>query len=98
MFQVRDRLFDARPFSIYVERSDENNREMRELDEALLFAPENFDASDPYAFQFDQLSNKKFRYMANNMLNAGYIQFDNQFTGVTRLVWGVRAEHFDQLV
>ena len=98
MFQVRDRLFDARPFSIYLDRSDESNRGIRESDPASIFRPENFDAANPYAFQFDQLSNKKFRYMANNILNAGYIQFDNQFTDVIRFVWGVRAEHFDQLV
>lgn len=97
MFQVRDRLFDARPFSIYVDRSDATNQQMRELDPGQIFSPENFNA-DPYAFQLNQLSNKKFRYMANNILNAGYIQLDNQFTDVIRLVWGVRAEHFDQLV
>ena len=98
MFQVRDRLFDARPFSVYLDRSDDSNRELREQGEGSIFAPENFDASNPYAFQFDQLSNRKFRYMANNILNAGYLQLDNQFTDVVRLVWGVRAEHFDQLV
>jgi TonB-dependent receptor len=98
MFQVRDRLFDARPFSVYLDRSDDSNRELREMGAGNLFAPEHFDASNPYAFQFDQLSNKKFRYMANNILNAGYLQLDIQFTDVVRLVWGVRAEHFDQLV
>lgn len=98
MFQVRDRLFDARPFSVYLPKSDASNESLKQLDPAAIFSPENFDANNDYAFHFNQLSNKKFRYMANNILNAGYVQLDNQFTDMIRLVWGVRAEHFDQLV
>ena len=98
MFQVRDRLFDARPFSVYLPKSDESNNYLKEMDESTIFNPENFDAKDPHKFQFDQLSNVKFRYMANNILNAGYLQLDNQFSDKVRLVWGARLEHFDQLV
>jgi hypothetical protein len=29
-------------------------------------------------------------------MNAGYIQFDNQFTKELRVIWGVRVEDFDQ--
>jgi outer membrane receptor protein involved in Fe transport len=36
--------------------------------------------------------------MANSILNAGYLQFDNQFSEQWRLIWGVRMEDFDQLV
>jgi hypothetical protein len=36
--------------------------------------------------------------MANSILNAGYLQFDNQFGSKVRLVWGARIEDFDQLV
>jgi outer membrane receptor protein involved in Fe transport len=98
MLQVRDRLFDARPFSVYLPKSNVNNNALRELDENNIFNPENFDANDDFKYHFDQMSNIKFRYMANNILNAGYIQFDNQFSDLVRLVWGARAEHFDQLV
>jgi outer membrane receptor for ferrienterochelin and colicin len=31
-------------------------------------------------------------------MNAGYIQFDNQFTKSLRVIWGLRVEDFDQLV
>ena len=36
--------------------------------------------------------------MANTILNAGYLQLDNSFTDLFRVVWGVRYENFDQLV
>lgn len=36
--------------------------------------------------------------MANTILNAGFIQLDNQLSNAFRIVWGVRAEHYDQLV
>lgn len=36
--------------------------------------------------------------MANTVLNAGYVQFDNQLSNGFRLVWGVRLESYDQLV
>jgi len=98
MLQIRDRLFDARPFSVYLPKSNSGNDALKELDPSVIFNPENFDESDEYKFHFNQMSNRKFRYMANNILNAGYIQLDNQFSDVVRLVWGVRAEHFDQLV
>jgi outer membrane receptor protein involved in Fe transport len=36
--------------------------------------------------------------MANTILNAGFLQFDNQFTKSLRVVWGLRVENYDQLV
>jgi outer membrane receptor protein involved in Fe transport len=36
--------------------------------------------------------------MANTILNAGYLQSDNQFGKNFRVVWGARIEDFDQLV
>jgi hypothetical protein len=98
VFQVRDRLFDARPFSVYLPKSNSTNNYLRELDPASVFNAENFDADDEFKFHFNQMSNSKFRYLANNILNAGYLQFDNQLGKSIRLVWGLRAEHFDQLV
>jgi outer membrane receptor protein involved in Fe transport len=98
MLQVRDRLFDARPFAVYLPKTNSSNEALKELDPSVIFSPENFDESDDLKFHFNQMSNRKFRYMANNILNAGYLQLDNQFSDVVRFVWGVRAEHFDQLV
>lgn len=95
LFQVKDRLFNARPFSIYL---TDGTSPLRQLPEDQVFMPENFDAGDPRKFRFDEIIGKQFRYMANSILNAGYVQLDNNFTDWLRVVWGVRYEHFDQLV
>ncbi|HMJ48158.1 MAG TPA: TonB-dependent receptor, partial [Ferruginibacter sp.] len=34
----------------------------------------------------------------NTILNAGFLQFDNQFSSALRVVWGLRVENYDQLV
>lgn len=89
-FQVKDRLYDARPF--FVKLYDNN---LKTLPEEQLFAPENFTSG---ALGLDEFSGNQYRYLANSILNAGYIQFDNSFTKDLRVVWGVRVENFDQLV
>ncbi|XVJ66574.1 MAG: TonB-dependent receptor plug domain-containing protein [Lacibacter sp.] len=97
MFQVRDRLFDAKPFSIYLPR---DNASLRRLPQDQIFAPSNFgDGSvNSTLFAFDAIKGNQFRYLANTILNAGFIQFDNNFTEKLRVIWGLRVEHFDQLV
>ena len=39
-----------------------------------------------------------YRYMANSILNAGFLQFDNQLADKLRVVWGLRVENFDQVI
>ena len=95
MFQVKDRLFDARPFSIYL---SSDNPVLRKLPEDRIFDPANFGTGTDSKFGFDELSGNQFRYIANTILNAGYIQFDNQLTSKIRAVWGVRVENFDQVI
>lgn len=95
LFQVKDRLFDSRPFSIYLV---DGTSPLRLLDEDHVFNEANFDAGDPRKFKFDEIIGKQYRYLANSILNAGYLQFDNQFGSWLRVVWGARYEHFDQLV
>ncbi len=94
-FQVKDRLFDSRPFAIYL---PVDNPELRELDESSVFAPENFGSEREKKFGFDEISGDSYRYVANSILNAGFLQFDNQLTDKLRVVWGLRVEHFDQVV
>lgn len=93
-FQVKDRVYDARPFSINLPI---DNPTLRALTPDAIFAPENF-GSASNQFHFDEISGIYFRYIANSILNAGYIQFDNTFNNWLRIVWGARYEHFDQLV
>ncbi|MBS1731527.1 MAG: TonB-dependent receptor [Bacteroidetes bacterium] len=94
IFQVKDRMFDARPFSIIL---PSDNPALRALDPSIIFSPENFGTSQGL-FQVNELTGIYYRYMANSILNAGYIQLDNTLADWLRIVWGVRYENFDQLV
>ncbi len=95
LFQVKDRLFDSRPFSIYL---PSDNPKLRQLDADHVFSAENFSATDKSLFHFDEISGQQYRYMANTILNATYLQFDNQLADWLRVVWGARYEHYDQLI
>lgn len=97
MLQVKDRLFDAKLFANYLPL---DNSALRQLPADQVFAPENFGTGEAGTtkFGFDAIKGNSFRYLANTILNAGFIQFDNQFTEALRVVWGVRVENYDQLV
>jgi hypothetical protein len=92
LFQVKDRLFDSRPFFI-----NTLSNSIKQLSPDKIFAPENF-TNVSSGVQFGELNGISFRYIANTIMNAGYIQFDNQFTKSLWVIWGVRVEDFDQLV
>ena len=91
-FQVKDRLFDSRPFTIY---NPTGSSQFQYLPQDKVFAPENFGTGK---LAFNELSGDSYRYIANSILNAGFIQFDNQVTDKFRAVWGVRVEDFDQVI
>lgn len=93
-FQVKDRLFNGRPFAIQL---PSDNPALKALDPSQIFLPGNFGTADNQ-LHFDEIPGIYFRYLANSILNAGFVQFDNNFTDKLRLVWGVRYENFDQLV
>jgi outer membrane receptor protein involved in Fe transport len=97
MLQVKDRLYDAKLFANYL---PQNNDPLKQLPADKIFAPENFGdgSASSNLFGFDAIKGNNFRYMANTILNAGYLQFDNQFSRVVRVVWGLRVEDYDQLV
>jgi TonB-dependent receptor len=95
MFQVRDRLFDAKLFANYL---PVDNDALKLLGPDKIFAPENFGNGIDDKIAFDAIKGSTFRYLANTILNAGYLQIDNELFDKLRLVWGVRVEHFDQLV
>lgn len=97
MLQIKDRLYDAKPFSVYLPT---DNPALRQLPADKVFASENYGdgAGNSNMFAFDIIKGTNFRYLANTILNGGFIQFDNQFSGMLRVVWGVRVENYDQLV
>ncbi|NOT51940.1 MAG: TonB-dependent receptor [Chitinophagaceae bacterium] len=98
MLQIKDRLFDARLFSFFLPR---DNDVLKQLPAGQIFSPQNFGdgSATSTLFAFDAIKGSTFRYMANTILNAGFIQFDNQLAKQKiRIVWGLRVENYDQLV
>ena len=93
-FQVKDRLYDARPFSINL---PSDNPGLKALDEDHIFDAANFGTADN-KFHFDALFGNQYRYLANTILNAGYLQSDNAINDWLRIIWGARYEYFDQLI
>ncbi|MEO8772357.1 MAG: TonB-dependent receptor [Ferruginibacter sp.] len=91
-FQVKDRLFDSRPFTVY---NPTGSSQFQNLPADQVFAAENFGDGK---LSFNELAGSSYRYLANSILNAGYVQLDNQITKKLRIVWGVRIEDFDQLI
>jgi TonB-dependent receptor len=95
MLQIKDRFYDAQLFSNNLPK---DNLSLRILSPDLIFAPENFGDGTGTKFSFDAIKNKNFRYMANTILNGGFLQLDNQFGKNFRAVWGLRVENYDQLI
>ncbi len=96
MLQVKDRLYDGQFFANYTRIP--GNEDLIQLPAGQIFAPENFGNGDDNMIGFDAIRNKNFRYLANTILNAGFLQLDNQFTPDFRVVWGLRIENYDQLI
>lgn len=94
LFQVKDRLYDAKPFSVHLPI---DNPTLKAMDIDHIFSPENFGPADNQ-LQFDALFGNQYRYLANSILNAGYLQSDNAITDWLRIVWGARYEYYDQLI
>lgn len=92
LFQVKDRLFNSRPFFLTT-----SSTTIKILTADKIFAPENL-GSGPDNVQFDELTGDAYRYLANSIMNAGYLQMDNQIGNDFRLIWGVRVEDFDQII
>ena len=95
MLQIKDRLYDAKLFANYLSI---DNPGLRLLPADRVFDPVHFGNGTDNLFGFDAIKGRTFRYMANTILNGGFLQFDNQFTKKLRVVWGLRVEHYDQLV
>ncbi len=94
-FQVKDRLFDSRPFAIYL---PVDNKTLRHLDESVIFSSENFGNGFDNKFALNEIPGDRYRYLANSILNAGFLQFDNLINNNIRIVWGLRVEDFDQII
>jgi len=94
-FQVKDRLVDSRPFAIY---NPSGSSQFQYLPQDQVFAPSNYGNGSDNKLYFNELAGDSYRYIANSILNAGFLQFDNQVTSNLRIVWGLRVENFDQVI
>jgi outer membrane receptor protein involved in Fe transport len=95
MIQIKDRLYDAQLFAITM---PVDNPALRLLPAESAFVSSNFGTGTDNKFAFNSIQNRNFRYLANTILNAGFLQFDNKLSDGLRVVWGLRVENFDQLV
>src|SRR6185436_4727715 len=95
MLQIKDRLYDAKLFANYLPL---DNPELRQQAADVVFADENFGNGNGTLLGFDAIKGRNFRYLANTILNSGFLQLDNQFSSNFRVVWGLRVESYDQLV
>jgi outer membrane receptor protein involved in Fe transport len=97
MLQVKDRLYDA---VLFANNLHKDNDALKLLPDGEIFRPENFGdgSANSNLFAFDALIGNTYRYLANTILNAGYLQSDNQFSEKLRVVWGLRVEDYDQLI
>ncbi len=97
MLQIKDRLFDAQLFANFLPR---DNPALRQLPIDQIFNASNFGNGTDTSrmFSFNSINNRNFRYIANTILNAGFVQFDNQFGKKIRVVYGLRVEDYDQLL
>ncbi len=94
-FQVKDRLFDSRPFAIYL---PSDNPLLTLLPPDKIFNPENFGDGSGNKFAFNEISGDQYRYIANTILNAGFIQMENIFSDRLKATYGLRIEHYDQVI
>ncbi len=94
-FQVKDRLFDSRPFAIYL---PSDNPALILLPADKVFSPENFGNGTDNKFGFNEISGDQYRYIANTILNAGFLQLENRFTDKLKATYGLRIENYDQVI
>ncbi len=88
---VRFREFNARVFR-YRPASTQTDRK-KPFDEAFLETNINQDG-----LFLDEQTQNTDRYIGASALNSGYLMFDNKVGDQLRVIWGVRAEHFHQVL
>lgn len=108
MVQFRNREFAARQFGYtryeIVGGNITFDESLLTLPEDQIFAPENMGLISPPSggsngiggFKLTEGTKTTDSYAAQSLLNAGYLMMDNRFKNDMRLVWGARAEYFNQ--
>lgn len=108
MAQLRNRTFAARQLGYTTYNVSGGNIDFKQslltLPEDQIFAPENMGLiqapNGPVngigGFKLTDGTKNSDAYQASSNLYAGYLMLDNRFNNDMRLVWGVRAEYFQQ--
>jgi TonB-dependent receptor len=92
---IRIRDFRSRIFQ-YSPASPANfDPEKASLPYDQIFAQENI---GPDGFRINEFTNNQDKYFGVSILNGMFAMFDNKIGSITRLVWGVRAENFQQFL
>jgi hypothetical protein len=91
---VRFRDFNSRIFR-YIEASGNFDSELSRLPADAIFRQDNI---SPTGFVMEEFTNNQDKYFGVSALNAGYVMFDNKFGEKFRLIWGARAEFFEQFL
>jgi outer membrane receptor protein involved in Fe transport len=99
LFQMKDRDFAPRIFGyrgsysnpVVSDPSTRNDIIHQPVDR--IFAPENIGV---HLLLVEEATNPQDRYQAGSMLNAGYVQLDNNIADRVQISWGARVEHYHQ--
>ncbi|HZG01533.1 MAG TPA: TonB-dependent receptor [Chitinophagales bacterium] len=97
-FQKRDRLFDARQLG-YVKHNaalfgagEVSATEMLTMAPDEIFDPANMNVN---GFRISDITNPQDSYTALSEVHAAFGMFDTRLNSKLRIVWGVRAEHYE---
>jgi hypothetical protein len=86
----RSRIFRYEPTSIF-----QFNSQLNYLPYDEIFATQNISNQ---GFKILDFTNNQDKYFGVSILNGAFAQFDNKLSNKIRLVWGVRAENFQQFL
>ncbi|NEU07657.1 TonB-dependent receptor [Flavihumibacter sp. R14] len=89
---LKNRTFDARVLG-YVGATGQFDNSLRDLPADQIFAHENITES---GFVLNEITNNNDRYTAIADLYSGFAMLDNRLGKKVRLVWGARAEFYNQ--
>lgn len=95
LFQMRDRVFTPRALGYVATPNNPALPAILRSDISTIFAPENIASN---ALLIDETTNPFDAYEASSILNAGYVQLDNQVTNRLQITWGARVENYFQEV
>lgn len=100
----RDRIFYARLLGYTMYRKNSSlieNSDLKNLDESVIFAPENIGIIDgpgsrDGGFKLTEATTEKDSYAASSMLHAGYVMLDSRLFDKLRFIYGARVESYNQ--